>query len=47
MTKEEVKEQIQIDLCTYLEAIGFQDNGEYAELCQIVVDNFKRLDEEK
>jgi hypothetical protein len=42
---EEVKEQIQIDLCTFLECIGFQDNGEYAEICQIVVDNFKKLDD--
>jgi hypothetical protein len=44
MTPDEVKDQIQIDLCTYLECIGFQDNGEYAEICQIVVDNFAKLE---
>lgn len=47
MTREEVKEQIQIDLCTFLESIGFEDNGEYMEICQIVIDNFKKLEEEK
>ena len=43
MTLEELKEQIQEDLCTYLEdSTGSRriiDNA-----CQIVVDNFKKLE---
>jgi hypothetical protein len=47
MTREEVKEQIQIDLCTFLECMGFEDNGILDAACQIVVDNFAKLEEEK
>ena len=45
MTPEEVKEQIQIDLCTFLECIGLEDNKILDAVCQIVVDNFKKLDD--
>jgi len=45
MTREEVKEQIQIDLCTFLECMGFEDNGILDAVCEIVVDNFKKLDD--
>ena len=47
MTKEEVKEQIQLDLCTFMECVGLEDNRILDAVCQIVVDNFKKLDEEK
>ena len=47
MTREEVKEQIQIDLCTFMECMGLEDNRILDAMCQIVVDNFKKLDEEK
>ena len=47
MTREEVKEQIQIDLCTLMECMGLEDNRILDAVCQIVVDNFKKLDEEK
>lgn len=47
MTREEVKEQIQIDLCTLMECMGLEDNRILDAMCQIVVDNFKKLDEEK
>jgi hypothetical protein len=47
MTREEVKEQIQIDLCTFLECMGLEDNRILDAACQIVVDNFKKLEEEK
>ena len=42
MTQEELKEQIQIDLCTFLEIRGIEDNKILDQVCQIVVDNFKR-----
>jgi hypothetical protein len=45
MTPEEVKEQIQIDLCTLLECMGLEDNRILDAVCQIVVDNFKKLDD--
>jgi hypothetical protein len=47
MTREEVKEQIQIDLCAFLECIGLEDNKILDAACQIVVDNFAKLEEEK
>jgi hypothetical protein len=47
MTKEEVKDQIQYDLCTFLECIGLEDNKILDAVCQIVVDNFKKLEESK
>jgi hypothetical protein len=47
MTREEVKEQIQIDLCTLLECMGLEDNRILDAACQIVVDNFAKLEEEK
>tara|TARA_B100000674_G_scaffold258141_1_gene212936 strand:+ start:3792 stop:3950 length:159 start_codon:yes stop_codon:yes gene_type:complete len=52
MTKEEVSEQIQEDVRTYVEAqFAYDDeSGEAQELadhlCQIVVDNFKKLEED-
>jgi hypothetical protein len=45
MTKAEVKEQIQIDLCTFLEAVGIEDNQILCEVCQIVVQNFSKLED--
>ena len=40
----EVKEQIQEDILTYLEGYNyFEPMAD--DLCQIVVDNFKKLDE--
>jgi len=43
MTREEVKDQIQYDLCTFLECIGLEDNKILDAVCQIVVDNFAKL----
>jgi|TARA_B100001564_G_scaffold311058_1_gene283097 hypothetical protein len=53
MTKEEVREQIQEDIITYLEGLpsgwlmGFEKmpQEEIDALCQIVVDNFKKLED--
>jgi Zn/Cd-binding protein ZinT len=47
MTKAEVKDQIQIDLCTFLECIGIEDNQILDEVCQIVVQNFAKLEDKK
>ena len=49
MTKElqELREQLQEDLMTYLdgvdEAVGNKNHEIIAGVCQIVVDNFKKL----
>ena len=51
ITKEECREQIQEDIRTYVEAqFAYDDeSGEAQELCdhlcQIVVDNFKKLED--
>ena len=51
MNKAEVSEQIQQDIVTYIEAqFAYDDeSGEVQELCehlcQIVVDNFKKLED--
>ena len=45
MTPEELKEQIQIDLCTFLELRGVDDNRILDGACQVVVDNFNRASE--
>ena len=45
MTREEVKDQIQIDLCTFLECMGLEDNRILDAACQIIVDNFAKLDD--
>ena len=47
MKTKEIREQIQEDILTYLE--GYWDFTPYGEkmnieLCQIVVDNFKKLE---
>jgi hypothetical protein len=47
MTKAEVKDQIQIDLCTFLECVGIEDNRILDEVCQIVVQNFAKLEDKK
>jgi len=44
MTPEEVKDQIQYDLCTFLECTGLEDNKILDAVCQIVVDNFAKLE---
>ena len=41
-TKEEVREQIQEDIRTYLDGFIFESTAD--DLCQIVVDNFKRYE---
>jgi len=43
MTKEECREQIQEDIMTYLD--GQLDSSVTDDLCQIVVDNFKKLED--
>jgi len=46
MTLEELKEQLQEDLVTYLDDIDKYNGGHIiSEVCQIVVDNFKKLKE--
>ena len=52
MTKEEVREQIQENMITYLEGLpsGWVWHGHEAQdvtddLCQIVVDNFEKLED--
>ena len=48
MTIEELREQLQEDLISYLEAKGLLqfDHVEIADaVCKIVVDNFKKLKE--
>ena len=48
MTKEECREQIQEDIMTYVNPLLDNDyeftNLNVDDLCQIVVDNFKKLD---
>ena len=49
MTLQELREQLQEDLLTYLEVKGLLqfDHVEIADtVCQIVVDNFKKLETE-
>ena len=41
-TKEECREQIQEDIRTYLDGFIFESTAD--DLCQIVVDNFKRYE---
>jgi len=42
---KEVREQVQEDIICYVEAAGgYKENAD--ALCQIVVDNFKRLEDE-
>ena len=45
MTKEECSEQMQEDILAYFDSVAFvhSDHGR-DDLCQIVVDNFKKLD---
>ena len=48
MTKEECREQIQEDILTYLNVSprsGARRIKEADDLCQIVVDNFKKLED--
>ena len=49
MTKEECREcreQIQEDILAYFDSVAFVHSDHGADdLCQIVVDNFKKLDE--
>jgi hypothetical protein len=49
MTKEECREQIQEDIMTYVNPLLDNDyeftNLNVDDLCQIVVDNFKKLEE--
>jgi hypothetical protein len=40
----EVREQIQEDIICYVEAVGGEEENADA-LCQIVVDNFKKLED--
>ena len=42
-TKEELREQIQEDIISFIESFGFLSHPEFLKenLCQIVVDNFK------
>ena len=42
---KEVREQIQEDIICYVEAVGGEEENADA-LCQIVVDNFKKLEDE-
>jgi hypothetical protein len=44
MTKEETREQIQEDIICYVEAAGGYEENANA-LCQIVVDNFKKMED--
>jgi hypothetical protein len=48
MTKEECREQIQEDIMTYVNPLLDNDyeftNLNVDDLCQIVVDNFKKLE---
>jgi len=41
---KEVREQIQEDIICYVEAVGGEEENADA-LCQIVVDNFKKLED--
>ena len=45
MNKEECREKIQQDILAYFDSVAFvhSDHGR-DDLCQIVVDNFKKLD---
>ena len=42
MTLQELREQLQEDLLTIL--CGAVDEGKLTQVCQIVVDNFKKLE---
>jgi|TARA_R110000824_G_scaffold59601_10_gene159939 hypothetical protein len=46
MTIEEVREQIQEDIITFIDSVVPASSDEYRKnvLCQIVVDNFKKLE---
>jgi hypothetical protein len=46
MTKEECREQIQEDIIAFIDSVIPASSDEYRKnvLCQIVVDNFKKLD---
>jgi hypothetical protein len=45
-TKQEVREQTQEDIITFIESYGFLSHPEFLKdnLCQIVVDNFEELE---
>ena len=47
MTKEECREQIQEDISTYLDGKVDEETFNFIldDLCQIVVDNFKKLED--
>ena len=47
MNKEECKEQIQEDIITFIDSVIPASSDEYRKnvLCQIVVDNFKKLED--
>ncbi len=46
MTKEECREQIQQDILSYFDSVAFVHNDHGRDdLCQIVVDNFKKLED--
>ena len=51
MNKAEVKEQIHQDVIAYMEPLLDREyeftNDNVDDLCQIVVDNFKKLDEQQ
>ena len=51
MNKAEVKEQIQQDVIAYMEPLLDREyeftNDNVDDLCQIVIDNFKKLDEQQ
>lgn len=45
--KEKIlKEQIQIDLCTFLELMGVEDNRILDGVCEIVIRNFNKHKEQ-
>jgi hypothetical protein len=46
MNDEELKEQIQIDLCTFLELMGVEDNRILDGVCEIVISNFNKHKEQ-
>ena len=51
MNKAEVREQIQQDVIAYMEPLLDREyeftNDNVDDLCQIVIDNFKKLDEQQ
>ena len=47
LTKEECREQIQEDIIAFIDSVIPASSDEYRKnvLCQIVVDNFKKLED--